>query len=415
MGQYDRRKHVSSSSEHVLCMPPQFIPAQLDQLRGAFNRGRLTLYLGAGLSLASGLPTWNTLVATLYYSAVSADWGGKWRPFPNYLFALGEWLLKQSGEPPEVIAGKVESYYGQQNGGQRDRFEQQFLKILYSPWEQGGNIHVPSVQDLRAGNELLNAAALLCEATTEGRGLYSVVTTNYDCLLEKALEGGPAEGRFVPVWRSLMAPTGEGRAGSAKKGIYHVHGYLPPPSESPGSPFNEILLTEAHYHAAASELYSWSNLCLIRCFSSSIGLIAGMSMTDRNLRRLLHALKHTELLEPVYLMLKRPHPPVVSDCDATAIHENAKQYANRFSDSRLKRDTAVAEKLDTMLVELTAQEEKIAERSLRDLGVTVVWVEDYADIPVLIESITGGDSRGHIDKWRVCQPDRQENHMPITP
>jgi hypothetical protein len=114
-----------------------------------------------------------------------------------------------------------------------------------------------------------------------------------------------------------------------------------------------------------------------------------MSMTDRNLRRLLHALKHTELLEPVYLILKRPQPPVVSDCDATAIHENAQRYWDRFEASRLKHPIDVREKLDTMLVELTDQEKNIAERSFGDLGVTVIWVGDYADIPEFIKSIKG--------------------------
>ena len=42
------------------------IDKPLQTLREAFERGRLTVYLGAGLSLASGLPSWNTLIATLY-------------------------------------------------------------------------------------------------------------------------------------------------------------------------------------------------------------------------------------------------------------------------------------------------------------------------------------------------------------
>ena len=36
-------------------------------LKSSFDRARLSLYLGAGVSIASGLPSWNTLVAALYY------------------------------------------------------------------------------------------------------------------------------------------------------------------------------------------------------------------------------------------------------------------------------------------------------------------------------------------------------------
>src|ERR1700760_3206983 len=120
------------------------IAEPLHNLQRAFASGRLTLYLGAGISLASGLPSWNTLVATLYYSAVMADWMGPWTPYPNYLFALSEWLLKQSGEPPEVIAGKVDSYYGRLSNGSRDpAFEAAFLQTLYSPWNQNGVVQPP--------------------------------------------------------------------------------------------------------------------------------------------------------------------------------------------------------------------------------------------------------------------------------
>jgi hypothetical protein len=376
-------------SEQAVVMTRAEIEEPLRELRNAFESGRLTLYLGAGVSLASGLPSWSTLVATLYYSAVMADWMVSWTPYPNYLFALAEWLLKQSGEPPEVIAGKVESYYGWPADGHRNaKFEEEFLKILYSPWEQGGIIQTPPTEALRAGNELLNAAALLCEATSARRGLYGVVTTNYDCLLERALEGGPAAERFLPVWKSSELPDGEGRAGSEKKGIFHVHGYLPPSGQLPRSPFDEIMLTEAHYHAAASDLYSWSNLCLVRCFSSSVGVIAGMSMTDRNLRRLLHALKHTKLLDEVYLILKEPRAPVINHCDALAIHDNAKHYASRFSRSGVKRATEVDKELGTMLDAWFLQEKGIIEHALVDLGLKIIWVTDYSDVPVLLKAIS---------------------------
>lgn len=378
---------MSATEESTFLSKPE-MNEPLARLRNAFSTGRLTLYAGAGLSLASGLPSWNTLIATLYYSAVMDDWIQPWKPYPNYLFALAEWLLKQSGEAPEVVAGKVVSYYEQPtNGENSSRFERDFLRILYSPWEQGGIIQTPPSEALRNGNRLLNAVANLCESTTARRGLYGVVTTNYDYLLEKAIESGTAVGRFLPVWKSEQLPDGEGRAGSEKKGIFHVHGYLPPPAHNPRSPFKEIMLTEANYHAATSDVYSWSNLCMIRCFSSSVGLIIGMSLTDRNLRRLLYALKNTNLLDDVYLILKEPQPPIITSCDAEAIHEKAKQYASRFSSSGVSRATEINEKLTMMLGAVYLQEKSIAESALMSLGVKVMWVSSHAEVPSLLDAI----------------------------
>ena len=143
-------------------------------------------------------------------------------------------------------------------------FEQAFLKILYAPWERDGVIEPPPAAQLRGGNALLEAAAQLCEATSASRGLYAVVTTNYDCLMEKALAAGPAKERFLPAWSSSNFPEGEGRPGSEKKGIFHVHGV---PATAGASTNHERRisnirrnhkLTEAHYPCGCERnLYSW--------------------------------------------------------------------------------------------------------------------------------------------------------------
>jgi hypothetical protein len=362
---------------------------ELNVLRRAFAEGKLTLYVGAGLSRDSGLPTWNTLVGTLYYSAVAADWVSRWRPFPNYLFALSEWLLKQSGEPPEVIAGKVETYYDREPNGQANSvFQQEFLRTLYAPWhDQNRGFAVPSGPALRGRNPMLEAVAALCEATNANKGLHAVVTTNYDCLLEKALAGGPGAATFEPIWQGSSLSGASAGADMARKGIYHVHGYLPPAGEPAGSPFDKIVLTEAHYHAAASDPYSWSNLCLISCLSSSTGLIAGMSLTDRNLRRVLYALKQTRLLNPVYLIMKEPKPPILSVCDINSITEKAIEYLNRFEDGGLKQPENVSYDLNEILKGVMGQERDMVNKMLEGLGVTLIWVDDFPEISAFMQKI----------------------------
>jgi hypothetical protein len=71
-------------------MPP-FNPQHLTDLKNAFNKNRLTLYLGAGVSQASGLPSWEELVLSLYFRTLNDDMVEfNLRPFPNYLYALAE-------------------------------------------------------------------------------------------------------------------------------------------------------------------------------------------------------------------------------------------------------------------------------------------------------------------------------------
>jgi len=369
---------MSSSEKRKILVRPDLQPA-LEILRREFRRGRLTLYLGAGVSWDSGLPNWNTLIATLYYGAIAADWKPKWEAFPNYLYALGEWVLTKSGQPPEVIVGKIESYYESNK-----ELAKQLNDTLYLQWKEptqtDSHIVVPSARQLRVDNRLLDAVVKLCEQSTVDKGgLHAVVTTNYDSLLEQALSGGPGQNRFEPIWKAAV------KLPSRKKGIFHVHGYLP--AAGSGSSYEEIMLTEAQYHSAASDPYSWSNLTLIQCFAASTGLMIGMSMTDRNLRRLLYALHRTQLREKQYVILKAPEVPTMTDCDILEVDERARTHAQRFPGSGLKKANKTEKDMPDLLRELVRQEKIMAEDALVSMGVTPLWVQQYDDIPVIVEAV----------------------------
>ena len=62
-------------------------------LRKAASAGNLALYLGAGVSIGSGLPSWEKLVAAMYFATLAEDTDraairGAYR---NYLLAIAEW------------------------------------------------------------------------------------------------------------------------------------------------------------------------------------------------------------------------------------------------------------------------------------------------------------------------------------
>src|SRR5438552_1069139 len=82
------------------------------QLRKAFRAGNLTLYVGAGLSVGNGLPSWDKLVLAMYFSAIKRDdIVEAIRPFPNYLFAIAEWHLERRREPLDITARKIRNLY----------------------------------------------------------------------------------------------------------------------------------------------------------------------------------------------------------------------------------------------------------------------------------------------------------------
>ena len=89
---------------------------EIARLKKAFTKNNLSLYLGAGLSAGNGLPTWEKLVLSMYYSATSEQSLGGWRPFSNYLYAIAEWHLDRNHEPLEITARKLRKYYSDTDG-----------------------------------------------------------------------------------------------------------------------------------------------------------------------------------------------------------------------------------------------------------------------------------------------------------
>ena len=84
----------------------------LPALQDAFHRGGLTFYLGAGVSKSNGLPSWEELVQALYFITLNDEsFIYELKPYPNYLFALAEWVLKQKNEPLDIIIRKIKQWY----------------------------------------------------------------------------------------------------------------------------------------------------------------------------------------------------------------------------------------------------------------------------------------------------------------
>jgi len=328
----------------------------MQDLKRAFAARELTLYLGAGVSMTSGLPGWDRLVLTMYLAAL----GGldrqdnplrDWRVFPNYLEAIAEWLLRTNIDPAEITAQKIRSMVFDDA-----KFVELLKETLYAPIRETGP----------RGNVTLEAVRRLGSAS----GARAIVTYNYDDLVERDC---PA---FAPVWQLGPEPA------AGKVPIFHVHGFLPP--DGGGSTYAELVLTEEQFHAAASDPYSWSNLVQMRQIGSTVGLMVGMSLSDRNLRRILKTMRKLPDRSPQYAILKVERRELSEDA-LGQIEEMAEQYGQQRKVEGKGRDQvqAIFRKLDEF-----DREMKI--RVLDGLGVQVLWVDDYGEIPRLLEEIERG-------------------------
>lgn len=164
----------------------------------------------------------------------------------------------------------------------------------------------------------------------------SVVTYNYDDIIENSNSG-----ICYPVFR-MNTP-------QDLIPIYHVHGYVPS-APSTSSYLSTPILSEETYHKMYAEAFNWANVEQLHALNRNTCFFIGLSMTDPNLRRLL-------------------------DISHASSEGNPRHYVF------LKKQTYSKSK------KRQPQEEQIQEEMYNELGLNVIWFNDFPDLPSLISKL----------------------------
>jgi len=117
-----------------------------------------------------------------------------------------------------------------------------------------------------------------------------------------------------------------------------------------------LVFSEEGYHKLMLEPYNWANIVQLSSFMNNTCLFIGLSMTDPNLRRLLD---------------------VAAQKDADGI---CRHYAimKRMKIKQVSGDEI--EKFEQI-------NDELQESFYGKLGVNVIWVDDYKEIPELLREI----------------------------
>lgn len=344
----------------------------IDKMKGAFQENNLTLYLGSGVSIANGLPAWDKLVLALYFRNISKQKLGDWKPYPNYLFAIAEFYLANKKEPLEITARKINSSYKK-----KEDFLKDLKETLYAAYYQDiENSRISFNKDnLLNANPTLKVIAELCK----NGGINNVITYNYDSLLETILDDFPHQ----PIW-------GNFNLSSEALPIYHVHGYIPFIEQDSSKP-HQIVFTEDQYHFVAHDPYNWSNLVQIKCMSNSVGLMIGLSLSDRNMRRLFDAVKTAPYKTTNFALLPRPHNYNPNFDELDKIHSMAVEYKDKFENSGIKGAPGIKgpnwrTEIRGIFEEVENKGLSLQEKVLNQLGIHPIWYNDHNEIPdILLE------------------------------
>lgn len=308
----------------------------LSNLRKCFFNDELVLFLGAGISIDAKIPTWDNLVSDLLVSLLS----NKLKEFKIELsYAERDFIINNlknsNGNSPLLLARYIRQ-------GLKEIFIDTLTQILYKSCVNESS--------------LLNAITKLCKPVRNGIGIRGVVNYNFDDLVEYNFLKHDIN--YRSIFREGDIPTVN------ELGIYHVHGFLPRTLEEYSNLSKSLLVfSEEGYHNLTLDPYNWSNLIQLNYLRENTCLFIGLSLTDPNLRRLLDiASRKQESDAPKhYAILKRE------------LYHNKKHTTPHINFDNIQ-------KFDTV-------NQKLQEEYFKELGLNILWVDDYNQIPSILDKI----------------------------
>lgn len=306
----------------------------VEQLQTQYENDNIVLFLGAGASSAAKIATWNTLISELFVALIDRQLSA------NNIQIKGEdkrkivkELINQNGSSPLLQTRFL------RNGFESD-FEELVREILY--------------KNASDSSDLLEEIGQLCIPNRGKLGVRAIVNYNFDDLIEKNLK------RLRVKYHSIY---GEGMVPDADElGIYHVHGFLPQEKENYDNLAKSLLVfSEEGYHKLMLEPYNWANISQLNYMINNTCLFIGLSMTDPNMRRLLEvaAQKRTEN---------------DGECQHYAIMK-------RFEIKDVDKSDSIKS--------FEGVNETLQESFFKELGVNVLWIDEFSDIPTILKQIKG--------------------------
>jgi len=227
----------------------------LKDLKDEFKKGNLCLFCGAGVSIKAGIPNWSFLLKGLLQNLVDKKLGD-YSLNPQRQSQLAEFYYDEFGVSSLIVGQYLKN-------GLAETFLEDVRSALY--------------QNNPSESDILNTIVELCRPQRERKTLNSIITFNFDDLIECNLEKNRIKHR--PIFAEGQ------RALNSEIPIYHPHGFLPKTQKLTEQ--NEIVFSEDAYHSQFIEPFSWSNLVQLNHLNNNTCLLVGISLTDPNLRRLL--------------------------------------------------------------------------------------------------------------------------------
>ena len=338
-----------------------------DALQDVYRERGVVLALGAGVSVGSRLPDWLELLRRVAQKLAEGE---------------GARLvddLRARGFSLPVIAGMLRTLSPDDGAFYelvRASLYRDFPDALRDWRTANGQL---LVNEIREHNPTLRAVAAFCARASQGKApfkrnwrVHAIINTNIDALLRTyaharyTLPYG-AESILRTVERASKAPDPD------RINIYHVHGYLrfdAKHGRSDKEASDQLVLSEQEFFDFFNSPTSIFNYAFLYLLREHPCVFMGLSMQDDNIRRLLH-----------YSVKER----------VRAYRDDGLRRPEAIERSR--RHFSIMRRFDSQRVN------ELVERSLNQLGVNVLWVAEYVEIPERLGGVYGAAGHDWADVY----------------
>jgi hypothetical protein len=361
-----------------------------------YRNDGLVLFLGAGVSLESGIPTWTALIQDVF-RAIKIDPDIAEQAAPSSIYARFELAALRSNGQKTFCDILYDSLYNQ-TGFKRlkklletiPRRNEEQNKWGKAKWnellkELAKNVTLRDVGDLLISRDSKN------KAFVRNPLIHAVLNTNADNLLLiycLAKTSGPES---CPVKIVDRASVGDDPKSIS---VYHLHGILDArdenfrrtdsPCDSRAEDFQEItdellphlVFRESEYFETIANPMSFVNHTPLSYFQRLNVLFIGTSLEDINIRRWLYS-SFQERVEARTKYLQELHCKKYD-----AANFEAKKESVRHFWLRSKKETKGGKEVD-----MSCETVRLVELVMGELGVQVVWCDNLVDMQRCIREL----------------------------
>lgn len=335
--------------------------SDLEGLQTAWKEKQLVLFLGAGISMAYGIPSWKNLVLEMLFDQTAHALRLK-ALLPHYRRALAGWLADYFEYNPIILARIIEDDIlarakrdGKTTGP--DPFLSNLQRHLYAAYKPiKRRTTLSAVADLIARNP---------------GNIHAVVNFNFDDLLEGELSRRGVE--YVPVVADV-------RHGHERLRITHPHGFIPRNGNLEGA---KVVFTERDYHALTETVFHWALTEIVSHLRHQTVLFIGMSMSDPSLRRLLDACRRRDI--PPHWQIQKHHE--IRDHEQRDAKEDIQRRARHWGELLNRHEGKSPRDLSDIINSALRQADTYDRKLFEEMGVKTVWLNDFADVPLLLKAI----------------------------